>query len=140
MPNALTKLFDRITGVEEDSRSVYAEDEYVTVDFNKQQMENLEQAKQPGQITVKLHKLKSDMEYQSVLDLVRNNHIVILDISLVKNSDFTGLKMLTNKLKQKCDEMRWGIGALSNELIMITPTSVRFEKKKQEESKETIPI
>ena len=139
MPNALTKLFDRITGVEEDS-PIYAEDEYVTVDLNKQQIEHLEQAKQTGQITVKLHKLKSDMEYQSILDLIRNNNIVILDISMVKNSDFTGLKMLTNKLRQKCDEMRWGIGALSNDLIMVTPTSVRFEKKKPEEPKETTQV
>jgi SepF-like predicted cell division protein (DUF552 family) len=73
------------------------------------------------------------MEYQSILDLIRNNHIVIIDISLLKNSDFTGLKMFSSKLKQKCEEMKWGIGALSNDLLMITPTSVRFEKKKQEE-------
>jgi SepF-like predicted cell division protein (DUF552 family) len=50
----------------------------------------------------------------------------------LKSSDFTGLKMLSNKLKQKCDEMRWGLGALSNDLLMVTPSSVKFEKKKQE--------
>jgi SepF-like predicted cell division protein (DUF552 family) len=132
MGNALTRLLDKITGVEESSAQ-FGEEEYVTVDLDKQQIETLEQAKQPGQITVKMHKLKSDMEYQSILDLIRNNHIVIIDISLLKNSDFTGLKMFSSKLKQKCEEMKWGIGALSNDLLMITPTSVRFEKKKQEE-------
>lgn len=143
MPNAFTRIFDKITGIEEESPSVYAEDEYVTVDLNKQQIENLEQAKQSGQITVKMHKLKSDMEYQSILDLVRNNHIIILDISQLKNSDFTGLKMFSNKLRQKCEEMKWGLGALSNDLLMVTPISVRFEKKKvpvQEEQKETIHV
>ena len=132
MGNALTRLLDKITGVEESSAQ-FGEEEYVTVDLDKQQIETLEQAKQPGQITVKMHKLKSDMEYQSILDLIRNNHIVIIDISLLKNSDSTGLKMFSSKLKQKCEEMKWGIGALSNDLLMITPTSVRFEKKKQEE-------
>ncbi len=140
MPNALIRLFDKITGIEENSPPIYAEDEYVTVGLNKQQIEHLEQAKQTGQIIVKMHKLKSDMEYQSILDFVRNNHIIILDISQLKNSDFTGLKMFSNKLRQKCGEMKWGLGALSNDLLMVTPISVRFEKKKvpaQEEQKET---
>ncbi len=140
MPNVLTKFLDKLTGVEEENHSPYMEDEYVTVDLDKHQIESLEQAKHNGQIIVKTHKLKSDMEYQSILDLVRNNHIVIVDISQLKNSDFTGLKMFSNKLKQKCDEMKWGLGALSNDLLMVTPTSVRFEKRKQEEPKEPISV
>ncbi len=130
MANALTKFLDKITGVEEESNNAYVEDEYVTVDLNKQQIESLEQAKHAGQIIVKMHKLKSDMEYQAILDMVRNNHIVIINISQMKNSDFTGLKMFSSKIKQKCDEMKWGIGALSNDLLMVTPTTVNFEKKK----------
>jgi SepF-like predicted cell division protein (DUF552 family) len=135
MPNVITKFLDKITGVEEEASypsREYAEDEYVTLDLNAQQLKQLEEVKHSGQLCVKVHKLKSDMEYQSILDMVRNNTIVILDISLLKSSDFTGLKMLSNKLKQKCDEMRWGLGALSNDLLMVTPSSVKFEKKKQE--------
>ncbi|MEK6868300.1 MAG: hypothetical protein AABX98_05765 [Nanoarchaeota archaeon] len=135
MPNVITKFLDKITGVEDEasypSRD-YAEDEYVTLDLNAQQLKQLEEVKHSGQLCVKVHKLKSDIEYQSILDMVRNNTIVILDISLLKSSDFTGLKMLSNKLKQKCDEMHWGLGALSNDLLMVTPASVKFEKKKQE--------
>ena len=135
MPNVITKFLDKITGVEDESSYPsrdYADDEYVTLDLNAQQLKQLEEVKHSGQLCVKVHKLKSDMEYQSILDMVRNNTIVILDISLLKSSDFTGLKMLSNKLKQKCDEMHWGLGALSNDLLMITPSSVKFEKKKQE--------
>lgn len=135
MPNMITKFLDKITGVEDEasypSRD-YADDEYVTLDLNAQQLKQLEEVKHSGQLCIKVHKLKSDMEYQSILDMVRNNTIVILDISLLKSSDFTGLKMLSNKLKQKCDEMHWGLGALSNDLLMVTPASVKFEKKKQE--------
>ncbi|MBI5073217.1 cell division protein SepF [Candidatus Woesearchaeota archaeon] len=134
MPNVITKFLDKITGVEEESSSSYADEEYVTVDLNEQQMKQLETVKTGAQITVKVHKLKADSEYQTVLDFVRNNNIVILDISLLKASDFTGLKMLSGKLKQKCAEMGWGLGALSNDLLMVTPTSVKFEKKKQEEA------
>ncbi len=135
MPNMITKFLDKITGVEDESSYPsrdYADDEYVTLDLNAQQLKQLEEVKHSGQLCVKVHKLKSDMEYQSILDMVRNNTIVILDISLLKSSDFTGLKMLSNKLKQKCDEMHWGLGALSNDLLMVTPSSVKFEKKKQE--------
>ena len=136
MPGVLTKFLDKLTGVNEEGnykQESYDHEEYITLDINEQQMKQLEEVKNPGQLTVKVHKLKSDTEYQSVLDLVRNNHIVILDIAHLKNSDFTGLKMFSNKLKQKCDEMKWGIGALSNDLLMVTPSSVRFEKRKQEE-------
>ena len=133
MPNVITKFLDKITGVEEESSYPYPDEEYVTVDLNEQQMKQLETVKTSGQITVKVHKLKADNEYQTLLDFVRNNNIVILDISLLKASDFTGLKMLSGKLKQKCADMGWGLGALSNDLLMITPTSVKFEKKKQEE-------
>ena len=108
MPNVITKFLDKITGVEEEasypSRD-YADDEYVTLDLNAQQLKQLEEVKHSGQLCVKVHKLKSDMEYQTILDMVRNNSIVVLDISMLKNSDFTGLKMLSNKLKQKCEEM-----------------------------------
>lgn len=131
----LTRFLDKLAGVDDEAYSratnTSFEDEYVTVDINEQQMKQLEQGKQ-GQLTVKVHKLKSDMEYQTILDMVRNNSIVVLDISMLKNSDFTGLKMLSNKLKQKCEEMRWGLGALSNDLLMVTPSSVKFEKRKQE--------
>ena len=133
MPNVITKFLDKITGVEEESSSPYPDEEYVTVDLNEQQMKQLETVKTAGQIIVKVHKLKADNEYQGILDMVRNNSIVILDISALKASDFTGLKMLTGKLKQKSQEMGWGLGALSNDLLMLTPTSVKFEKKKQED-------
>ncbi len=135
MPNVITKFLDKLTGVEEETAytSSYPEDEYVTVDLNEQQMKQLEIVKTSSQLTVKMHKLKSDIEYQTILDFIRNNYIVILDISILKASDFTALKMFSNKLKQKCNEMSWGLGALSNELLMITPTSVKFEKKKIEE-------
>ena len=135
MANVITKFLDKITGVEEESSaSPYSDEEYLTVDLNEQQMKQLETVKTSGQITVKVHKLKAESEYQMVLDFVRNNNIVILDISLLKASDFTGLKMLSSKLKQKCAEMNWGLGALSNDLLMVTPTSVKFEKKKQDEA------
>lgn len=134
MANVITKFLDKLTGVEEEAASsAYQEDEYVTVDLNEQQMKQLETVKSGTSLTVRVHKLKSDTEYQIVLDLVRNNYIVILDISPIKASDFTGLKILSNKLKQKCAEMSWGLGALSNDLLMVTPASVRFEKKKQDE-------
>ena len=137
MKKVFTRFLDKLVGVDDSettqsSNSSFLEDEYVTVDVSEQQMKQLEQGKQPRQIAVKVHKLKSDMEYQMILDMLRNNNIVILDISMLKNSDFTGLKMLSNKLKQKCEEMHWGLGALSNELLMITPASVKFEKKKAE--------
>ena len=142
MKKVLTRFLDKLAGVD-DNESSYSrtantssfEDEYVTLDINEHQMKQLEEAKQ-GQLTVKVHKLKSDMEYQAILDMVRNNSIVVLDISLLKNSDFTGLKMLSNKLKQKCEEMRWGLGALSNDLLMVTPSTVKFEKRKQEAAPE----
>lgn len=137
MPGVLTKFLDKLTGINDErnyKEESYNHDEYITLDINEQQMKQLEEVKQTGQLIVKVHKLKSDTEYQSVLDLVRNNNIVILDIAHLKNSDFTGLKMFSNKLKQKCDEMKWGIGALSNDLLMVTPSSVRFEKKKVEEN------
>lgn len=136
MPGVLTKFLDKLTGVNEEKdfkQESYGQEEYITLDINEQQMKQLEEVKHTGQLTVKVHKLKSDNEYQSILDLVRNSHIVILDISHLKNTDFTGLKMFSNKLKQKCEEMKWGIGALSNDLLMVTPSSVRFEKRKQED-------
>ena len=142
MKKVLTRFLDRLAGVEENgasygqtSNASNFEDEYVTVDLSEQQMKQLEEGKH-GQLTVKVHKLKSDMEYQTILDMVRNNSIVVLDISMLKNSDFTGLKMLSNKLKQKCEEMRWGLGALSNDLLMVTPSTVKFEKRKQEATPE----
>lgn len=136
MPNALTKFLDKLTGVDDKldgySSEQYQAEEYVTVDLNEQQMKQLEQGKQAGTVLVKFHKLKSDMEYQTILDSVRNNSIVILDISHMKNSDFTGLKLFSGKLKLKCNEMGWGLGALSNELLMVTPGHIKFEKKKEE--------
>ena len=139
MPNALSRFLDKIAGVENENKytNSFPEEEYVTVDVNEQQLKQLETGKSSGQLTVRVFRLKSDTEYQSVLDLVRNNYIVILDISLLKASDFTGLKMLSGKLKQKCAEMGWGLGALSTELLMITPASVKFEKKKVGEIQET---
>ncbi len=138
MANVITKFLDKITGIEDEplTSSEYAEDDYVMLDINAQQLKQFEEVKQTGQISVKVHKLKSDMEYQTILDYVRNNTILIVDISLLKSSDFTGLKMLSNKLKQKCDEMHWSIGALSNDLLMITPASVKFDKKKQESAED----
>lgn len=137
MPNALTRFLDKLTGVDErldsysPSSDTYSE-EYVTLDVSEQQMKQLEQVKHSGEIIVKFHKLKSELEYQTILDYVRNNNIVIMDISHMKNSDFTGLKMFSGKLKLKCNEMGWELGALSNELLMITPPHIKFEKKKQE--------
>ncbi len=142
MKKVLTRFLDRLAGVDENevsygqsSSASTLEDEYVTVDLSEQQMKQLEEGKH-GQLTVKVHKLKSDMEYQTILDMVRNNSIVVLDISMLKSSDFTGLKMLSNKLKQKCEEMRWGLGALSNDLLMVTPSTVKFEKRKTEVAQE----
>lgn len=142
MKKVLTRFLDRLAGVDENEASYGQssgasafEEEYVTVDLSEQQMKQLEEGKN-GQLTVKVHKLKSDMEYQTILDMVRNNSIVVLDISMLKNSDFTGLKMLSNKLKQKCEEMRWGLGALSNDLLMVTPSAVKFEKRKAEVAQE----
>jgi len=143
MKKVFTRFLDKLAGVDENevsygrtSNASSFEDEYVTVDINEHQLKQLEEGKH-GQLTVKVHKLKSDMEYQAILDMVRNNSIVVLDISLLKSNDFTGLKMLSNKLKQKCEEMRWGLGALSNDLLMVTPSSVKFEKRKPETAPET---
>ncbi|PIN79320.1 hypothetical protein COV16_04805 [Candidatus Woesearchaeota archaeon CG10_big_fil_rev_8_21_14_0_10_34_8] len=129
------KFLDKLTGVEDEAPKhveEYNEDDYVTVNIDDHQMSQLEQVKQSGQVLVKFHKLKSDLEYNDIVDKVRHNSIVILDIGLLKNSDFTGLKMFSGKLKQKCTEMGWSLGALSNELLMVTPTHIKFEKKKKE--------
>jgi SepF-like predicted cell division protein (DUF552 family) len=134
MANPISKFLDKLTGVDEvpTGEQEYNPSDYVTLDINDNQMKQLEQGK-TGQILVTFHKLRSDLEYNDLVDKVRHNKIVILDIALLKNSDFTGLKMLSQKLKQKCQEMGWGLGALSNDLLMITPTSVVFEKKKKVE-------
>lgn len=132
MVNPLRNFFDKLAGngpasVEEE----FNEEDYITLQLDDHDMKQLEQSKQTGNILVKFHKLKSDMEFNQLVDYVRHNTIVIVDISLLKASDFTGLKMFSNKLKLKCSEMGWGLGALSNELLMVTPPAVKFEKKKE---------
>ena len=127
-------FLDKLTGVEEEHRKEeeYNEADYVTVQLDDHQMEQLQHGKDAGQMMVKFHKLKSDLEYNDIIDIVRHNNILIIDISLMKNSDFTGLKMFSQKLKQKCSELGWSLGALSNELLMVTPAHIKFEKKAQE--------
>jgi SepF-like predicted cell division protein (DUF552 family) len=134
MPNPISKFLDKLTGVEEvpANEQEYNPSDYVTLDINDQQIKKLEESK-GGQVLVTFHKIKSDLEYNEIIDRVRHNNIVILDISLIKNSDFTGLKMLSGKLKQKCSEMGWSLGALSSDLLMVTPTNVKIEKKKKVE-------
>ncbi len=133
MANPFSKLLDKLTGVEDVpvGQEEYNEKDYVTLDINDKQIQQFEQGKHAGQIMITFHKLKSDLEYNDLVDKVRRNNIVVLDISLLKNSDFTGLKMMSQKLKQKCQEMGWGLGALSNDLLMVTPSAVQFEKKKK---------
>jgi SepF-like predicted cell division protein (DUF552 family) len=134
MVNPLRNFFDKLAGNGTASAPVeeeFNEEEYITLQLDDHEMKQLEQSKQTGDILVKFHKLKSDLEFNQVVDYLRHNSIVILDISLLKASDFTGLKMLSNKLKLKCSEMGWGLGALSNDLLMVTPPAVKFEKKKE---------
>jgi SepF-like predicted cell division protein (DUF552 family) len=132
MANPISKFLDKLTGVDDVpvQEQEYNPSDYVTLDINDKEIQQLEQGK-AGRIMVKFHKLRSDLEYNELLDKVRHNNILILDISQMKNSDFTGLKMMSQKLKQKCSEMGWSLGALSADLLMVTPTSVSIEKKKR---------
>lgn len=134
MVNPLRNFFDKLAGNSIAPASVeeeFNEEDYITLQLDDHEIKQLEQSKQAGNILVKFHKLKSDMEFNQLVDYVRHNAIVIVDISVLKASDFTGLKMFSNKLKMKCSEMGWGLGALSNELLMVTPPAVKFEKKKE---------
>lgn len=134
MVNPLRNFFDKLAGnsvAPASAEEEFNEEDYITLQLDDHEIKQLEQSKQAGNILVKFHKLKSDMEFNQLVDYVRHNAIVIVDISVLKASDFTGLKMFSNKLKMKCSEMGWGLGALSNELLMVTPPAVKFEKKKE---------
>lgn len=134
MVNPLRNFFDKLAGnsvAPASGEEEFNEEDYITLQLDDHEIKQLEQSKQAGNILVKFHKLKSDMEFNQLVDYVRHNAIVIVDISVLKASDFTGLKMFSNKLKMKCSEMGWGLGALSNELLMVTPPTVKFEKKKE---------
>ena len=93
---------------------------------SEEEVEIPSEEKKPEEICLKIEKINEFSDTEKVLNLLRENYIVIVSIKDLRQKDLNELKRCVNRIKKTVEAVGGEIIGIGEDFILVAPSFVKI--------------